>query len=141
MSGATFCSRIATSTSLWVAPVKAVAVPASSHHAQRPGVGVAVHGRTRTWSATCSYGAEKPTGPGWQRSTRISVRRSGVGHQLRQPEVQTSTNPSGRSITFSGLMSRWTMPGSMGRVKRRRDLDCDVEGFADGQARSREPLP
>ena len=64
-----------------------------------------------------------------------------VGASLASPKSSTFTKPSGRSMTFSGLMSRWTMPDGVRGAQRGSNLDRDVECLADRQPCRGEPLP
>ena len=63
------------------------------------------------------------------------------GASFASPKSSTFTNPSGRSITFSGLMSRWTMPAACAALSAAATWIAMSSDSRIGQPRRREAIP
>ena len=111
VSGAGSSWRTATNTSARVAPRTAAGRrPSRTARRRAPRCRCARPRRGRAPApATCSPGYRRACPVRWRR-VRGAVRRGRRRHQLREAEVEHLHEPSGRTITLPGLMSRWTMP-------------------------------
>ena len=89
------------------------------HAAERPDIGPLVHGLCRAPAPGDMYAAVPRITPAsvWRESAPSATARSGDPVPARitalaRPKSKTFTVPSGRSLIFAGLRSRWMMPCS-----------------------------
>ena len=90
------------------------------HHAERPDVRPRVHLlATRLLGRHVRGSAHHRPGVGLHASMLRGVAHpsGATGASLAKPKSSTFTTPSGRSMTFSGLMSRWTIPAACATLR------------------------